>query len=218
MHSFLHDTPFPKVLGEISQKRLSGRLRLQWVDLCRTIHFKNGNIIAILSNQESESISAAGEIKDQVGLALRILQELFCWELGESVFEEGEFPGRPGLHISTGELVYKGIKNWTGGDTVKRRVMDGGSIIQLNPNFQETLLQMQLAPGDVFLLFRFDKEISFRELLALSGIPEEEFFRLIYLFQCLAIIKVQPERILPMADTPHAQEGNLELEFHGGTK
>ncbi|HJZ10539.1 MAG TPA: protein kinase, partial [Acidobacteriota bacterium] len=54
MQGQLYDRPFGEVLAEIARRNLSGKLTLSWIDLCKTIHFKDGQIIAVLSNQEGE--------------------------------------------------------------------------------------------------------------------------------------------------------------------
>lgn len=53
----LHDRPFPEVLGEIIRRKLSGKLTISWIDLYKTLHFRDGNLIAALSSQEGERFS-----------------------------------------------------------------------------------------------------------------------------------------------------------------
>ena len=50
-----------------------------------------------------------------------------------------------------------------------------------------------MKPADTFLLFRFEKDILFQDLFNLSGISEEEFYRLIYLFKCAGIVTLEEE-------------------------
>jgi serine/threonine protein kinase/CheY-like chemotaxis protein len=51
----LYDHPFAEILSEVLQKKMSGKLTLSWIDLYKNVHFKNGKITAVLSNQEGES-------------------------------------------------------------------------------------------------------------------------------------------------------------------
>ena len=55
MRGLLYDHPFAEILGEVVQRNLTGRLTLSWIDIRKNIHFKNGKIVAVLSNQEGES-------------------------------------------------------------------------------------------------------------------------------------------------------------------
>jgi len=227
----LYDRSFAEILGEIAKKNMSGKLTLSWIDLHKTIHFKSGNIIAVLSNQEGESFldlllqqhqltgekarkiqgdssdlflgysSAMQEVNHEVrekmsgdllDLAWRILQGLFSWVVGEFLFEKGEFSGQGTLQISAGEALTRGVKGWADYGTVQRRFQGGECRIDLNPDFQQLLSHIKIAPADAFMLFRFEKNILFRELFDLSGISEEEFFRLIYLFVCVGIVEIHP--------------------------
>jgi serine/threonine-protein kinase len=54
MRGLLHDQPFPEVLGQIAQQQLHGRLSVNWGQLFKQMHFNNGRLIALLSNQEGE--------------------------------------------------------------------------------------------------------------------------------------------------------------------
>ncbi len=234
MRGLLYDRPFGEVLGEIAKKNLSGKLTLSWIDLHKTIHFKSGNIIAVLSNQEGESFldlllqqhqltgqrarrikgdssdlflgysSAMQEVNPEVRkklsgelmeLASRILQGLFSWVVGEFIFEEGEFSAQGALRISAGEALTRGVKSWVDYGTIQRRFLGGLCRIDLNPDFQTLLSHIKIVPADAFMLFRFEKSILFRELFDLSGISEEEFFRLIYLFVCVGIVDIHPVSI-----------------------
>jgi hypothetical protein len=50
----LYETSFAEILGNIWRDRYTGRLTLRWLDLSKIIHFKEGIITAVLSNQEGE--------------------------------------------------------------------------------------------------------------------------------------------------------------------
>ncbi|MGH9857154.1 MAG: DUF4388 domain-containing protein, partial [Acidobacteriota bacterium] len=50
----LYDTSFAEILGNIWEEKFTGRLTLRWLDLNKVIHFKNGMITSVLSNQEGE--------------------------------------------------------------------------------------------------------------------------------------------------------------------
>jgi PAS domain S-box-containing protein len=239
LRGLLYDNPFAEILGKIASKKLSGKLTLSWFDLCKNVHFKNGQIIAVMSNQEGESFidlllkqnqlgsdkarklgtgssdlfltysSAMRELThesrqqlsgDLVDLAWRILQGMFSWLVGEYLFEEGAFQGQGSMSIPTGEVLLTGVRGWMDFPTIHRRLYGGRCKIILNPDFQSMLPVLRVGPADAFMLFRFDKSIPFRDLMDLSGISEDEFFRLIYLFACAGILTL--EEITEVRGTP----------------
>lgn len=231
MRGLLYDQPFAEILGEIIRRNLSGRLTLSWIDLRKNIHFKNGKIVAVLSNQEGESFielllrshqlstrkakqiqngsidlflhysTAISEIQPDVRenvvteihtLAWKILQGLFSWMVGEFMFESDDFRGQIALQIPAGDVLLRGIKDWVDPAMIRRRLMKGQCRIVRSPQFQNVLPAIKMKPADTFLLFRFEKDILFQDLYNLSGIAEEEFFRLIYLFKCAGVVTLEP--------------------------
>lgn len=243
MRGSIYDQPFAEILGEVLQRNLSGKLTLSWMDLCKNLHFKDGKIIAVLSNQEGERFMdvlveghhltgkmarrAKGDSFDLMAsydslfqhvapgteshlkveiaeLSQRILQGLFPWMMGEFLFEEGQFRGQHGLEIPLGELLLRGIKEWQDLSIIKQRLEQGRYNIVLRPDFEQRLKRIPISPADTFLLFRFDKSIPFQELFLLSGLPESEFLRLIYLYKCAGILDtvgLQQIRIPPKPPT-----------------
>jgi tetratricopeptide (TPR) repeat protein len=235
MRGTLYDRPLPEILGEIARLKLSGKLTLSWIDLVKTLHFKQGKIVAVLSNQEGErfyelmqqwhqiSGKKAREISESSidlfvnyssmmsdvnpdtknkmfdsiqDLGWRILQGLFSWVVGEFIFEDGNFPAQMMLEISSSDVVTRGVKEWMDFATIRRRLLGGDCKIVLAPDFDNLLKTIQIAPSDAFLLFRFENRIAFQELLNLSSVSEDDFYRLIYLFHCFGILtleKAEPE-------------------------
>jgi PAS domain S-box-containing protein len=229
MRGLIFDQPFAEVLGDVLQRSLSGKLTLSWMDLCKTVHFKNGKVIAALSNQEGERFadlllelhqldgkkaralesgsydlltsyfSLMGELspgareqmeRETQRLAWQILSGLFPWMMGEYLFEEGEFSGQHGVEISSGELLVRGTKEWQDISMIRQKLLNGRSRILLHRDFETTLKMIPIQAADSFLLFRFDHSMPFDDLFHLSGIPEEEFYRLIYLFHCAGVIGI----------------------------
>lgn len=230
MRGTLYDRPLPEILGEVSRLRLSGKLTLSWIDLVKTLHFKEGKIVAVLSNQEGErfyelmqqwhqiSGKKAREISESSmdlfvnyssmmsdvnpdtrskmfdsiqDLGWRILQGLFSWVVGEFMFEDGNFPAQLMLEISSADVVTRGVKEWMDFATIRRRLMGGNNKIVLAPDFDNLLKTIQIAPADAFLLFRFEDRIAFQELMNLSSVAEDDFYRLIYLFLCFGIVTLE---------------------------
>jgi PAS domain S-box-containing protein len=230
MRGLLYDRPFAEVLGHIAARKLSGKLTLSWFDLCKNLHFKNGEIVAVMSNQEGESFvdlllkhhqllpekarkleagssdlfsnysSAMNELtletkqklsEEMQDLAWRILQGLFSWVVGEFLFEEGEFPAQSGIQLRSGEVLISGVRGWMDFPTIHRCTYGGRCRIELNPDFQRILPVLSVGPSDAFILFRFERSVPFHELRDLSGMSDDEFFRLIYLFSTVGILHLQ---------------------------
>jgi hypothetical protein len=241
----LYDRPFPEILAEIARRSLTGRLLLHWMDLRKELHFKNGRIKAVYSNQEGEkfvecvlknhriSIPAAREAlsrssssveqylsitreanpealqtmaRDLHTLARQIMKGLFRQSMGDFVFEEGGISEQYGLDIDPYRILVEGIKDWMDIDPVKRRIPMNGCRIELNPQFQEILRAVPASPSDVFLLFRFENSISFDHLQTITGIAEENFARLIYLFLCLRVLDLAEQKYSAYHITPRYQQ------------
>ena len=148
-------------------------------------------------------------------LGWRILQGLFSWVVGEFIFEDGKFPAQLMLEIQTADIVTRGVKEWMDFATIRRRLMNGKCRIVLAPDHDRLLKSIKIAPADAFLLFRFENNITFQELLNLSGVQEEAFYRLIYLFHCFGIITLSkmdddsagaPSRKLERTPVPPARK------------
>jgi tetratricopeptide (TPR) repeat protein len=62
-----------------------------------------------------------------------------------------------------------------------------------------------MKPTDTFLLFRFEDHMSFQELFPITGISEDEFYRLIYVFLCSDVVtieEIKAETTTPTRETP----------------
>ena len=55
MKGSLHDISFAEILGRIWRERMSGKLTLSWIDVYKTLHFRDGKLISALSSQEGET-------------------------------------------------------------------------------------------------------------------------------------------------------------------
>lgn len=131
--------------------------------------------------------------RDLQGLALQILQALFRQSFGDFVFEEGVYCEQYGLGMDGREILLLGIKEWMDQETVSNRTFRAHCRMELRTGFQEILKSFPASPSDVFLLFRFDKTILFDQLQLITGIPEPQFSRLIYLFTVLQVLNLKEE-------------------------
>ncbi|HMD80054.1 MAG TPA: DUF4388 domain-containing protein, partial [Anaerolineales bacterium] len=140
--------------------------------------------------------------------ALKIVESLFAWLTGEFIFEDGDFPVQLNLEISMHDTVTEGVRLWMDYDVIRRKLFDGACSIQHDVNFIRYLRDLNLEPSDRFLLFRFENEIDYGKLFGISGISQEEFGRLIYLFHCFGLIHIvskasgstaRPEESLPFS-------------------
>jgi hypothetical protein len=145
-------------------------------------------IIEDFSLPDRKKISA-----DIQKMAWDILERLFTWLMGEFIFEQGNFPPQSGLSLDVSAILYTGTKRWCDFDFVKRRLKEGKCFIELQENYLQRLNLLKLEASDRFLLFRIDKKIRFANLLQLAAIPEEEFYRLLYLFYSLGLIGIESQ-------------------------
>ncbi len=245
MRGLLYDHPLPEVLGQIAQQQLNGKLTINWGQLFKQLHFKEGKLVALLSNQEGEDfldlvisrlpaeakvmrklqISHSSDLyqgystvvaklpldlrsrlaEDLQSHAKKIIENLFTWMTGEFIFESGEFPGQLDLEISLHDTIAHGVRKWLDYEFIRRKLFDGNCSIRHDPDFIRHLRNLNLAPSDRFLLFRFDEEIDYKKLYEISGIPQEEFGRLIYLFRCFGLIHLQPT----VGATPQKEPGEV---------
>ncbi|HSP07635.1 MAG TPA: tetratricopeptide repeat protein, partial [Acidobacteriota bacterium] len=130
------------------------------------------------------------------------------------MFELDDFSGQIALQIPATDVLLRGVKDWVDPAMIRRRLMKGQCRIVRSPEFQKVLPLIKLKPADTFLLFRFEKDILFQDLFNLSGIHEEEFYRLIYLFRSAGIVSLEeisqdqhaarPHRKTPAAHVPAA--------------
>jgi tetratricopeptide (TPR) repeat protein len=245
MNGLLYDVSIPEILGRISQERLNGKLTLNWGKLYKHFHFRDGRVIAVLSNQEGEAFSdlvishlpADGKMirnlradqssdlyqtyttvlrkippdlrlrlsHDLRERTLKIVENMFSWMMGEFLFETGEFPGQLDLEMQVQDVVAKGVRYWLDYEFIQSKVMNGRCNIRLKPDFIRLLRDVNLAPSDRFLLFRFEQEIAYEKLLEISGISREEFARLLFLFHCLCLVDL--EKSESSASTKPSAEG-----------
>ncbi|MCI0412401.1 protein kinase [bacterium] len=231
MRGLLYDHPLPEVLGQIAQQQLNGKLTINWGQLFKQLHFKEGKLVALLSNQEGEDfidlvisrlpaeakmmrklqISKSSDLyhgystvveklpadlrarlsEDLLAHAEKIIQNLFTWMTGEFIFESGDFPGQLDLEISLHDTITNGVRKWLDYEFIRKKLFEGNCLIRHDPEFIRHLRNLNLEPSDRFLLFRFEEEIDYGKLYEISGISQEEFGRLIYLFRCFGLIHLQ---------------------------
>jgi tetratricopeptide (TPR) repeat protein len=141
---------------------------------------------------------------------------MFAWLTGEFIFEAGEFPRQLNLEISMHDTVTDGVRRWMDYDVIRGKLFEGACLIRHDPSFIRYLRDLNLEPSDRFLLFRFENEIDYRELFEISGISQEEFGRLIYLFHCFGLIHivnkaagspVPPQESVPFSKEPFVGAG-----------
>ncbi|HSE39168.1 MAG TPA: protein kinase, partial [Acidobacteriota bacterium] len=124
-------------------------------------------------------------------LSWKILNGLFSWLVGEVIFESSQTPARMMIQIPLSEALIRGVKETADFNFIRRRLLWGKCRIRKSSDFQRNLMALKMKSSDTFMLFRFEDQIPFAELLPLTGLPEEEFYRLIYLFLCNDVLKIE---------------------------
>jgi PAS domain S-box-containing protein len=131
---------------------------------------------------------------DATDLAWKILQGIFSWIVGEVMFETGGSAPQALFQLPAGEVLVRGIKEFADPGLIHRRLNWGRCRIRKDTEFQKKLLNIKMKPADAFLLFRFEDSVDFQDLFPVSGIAEEEFYRLIYLFNCSGVVSIEELR------------------------
>jgi PAS domain S-box-containing protein len=149
------------------------------------------------------------EARNRVGsemqeLSWKILSGLFSWLVGEVMFEASTSPPKMMLNIPVSEALARGVKESADLNFIKRRLFWGKCKIKKSPEFQKNLTNLKMKPTDTFLLFRFEDQMTFQELFPITGISEDEFYRLIYVFLCSDVVtieEIKAESATPIRDT-----------------
>jgi PAS domain S-box-containing protein len=153
------------------------------------------------------------EARSRVGsemqeLSWKILSGLFSWLVGEVMFEASTTPPKMMIQIPVSEALARGVKDSADLNFIKRRLFWGKCRIKKSPEFQKNLTNLKMKPTDTFLLFRFEDHMTFQELFPITGISEDEFYRLIYVFLCADVVKIEEikaETVTPTRETPKRQ-------------
>ena len=124
-------------------------------------------------------------------LSWKILSGLFSWLVGEVMFEASTSPPKMMLNIPVSEALARGVKESADLNFIKRRLFWGKCKIKKSPEFQKNLSNLKMKPTDTFLLFRFEDQMTFQELFPITGISEDEFYRLIYVFLCSDVVTIE---------------------------
>jgi len=136
------------------------------------------------------------EARSRVGsemheLSWKILTGLFSWLVGEVIFEASPSPPKMMINIPVSEALARGVKESADLNFIKRRLFWGKCKIKKSPEFQKNLVNLKMKPTDTFLLFRFEDHTTFQELFPMTGISEDEFYRLIYVFLCSDVVTIE---------------------------
>ncbi|MCI0444671.1 protein kinase [bacterium] len=153
------------------------------------------------------------EARSKVGsemqeLSWKILSGLFSWLVGEVMFEASTSPPKMMLNIPVSEALARGVKESADLNFIKRRLFWGKCKIKKSPEFQKNLTSLKMKPTDTFLLFRFEEQMTFQELFPITGISEDEFYRLIYVFLCSDVVtieEIKAEAAAPIREAPKRQ-------------
>ena len=132
-------------------------------------------------------------------LSWKILNGLFSWLVGEVIFESSQTPARMMIQIPLSDALVRGVKETADYNFIRRRLFWGKCRIRKSDDFQKNLMALKMKSSDTFLLFRFEDQISFAELFPITGLREEEFYRLIYLFLCCDVVKIEEVQAEPLA-------------------
>jgi tetratricopeptide (TPR) repeat protein len=143
-----------------------------------------------------------------------IILSLFTWLDGEYRFNEQKLPADEvsPLRISSGELIYEGI----------RQITDFARLCRLLPPF-DTVLRMSTDPRDLFqsvvvtpperqLLLLIDGDRTIHDLLAAALLPTIHTLQLLYFMMAIGIIQIKPTGDAEAHAGDSQRRRQLELE------
>src|SRR6185312_3365164 len=113
------------------------------------------------------------------------------WAAGDYVFEEGDFPEQPNIRIDASELLSRGIHHHADSAAISRKLHHGKANIIMSADCAERLRSVHFSSSERSLLLKTEKGISFSEFHSLSKLPKDMFSRVVYLFSCLGLVRVE---------------------------
>ena len=166
------------------------------------------------------SATAAEQIQTkQVGDVLRLA---LLWTDGAWEFESrSRLEEKLNLNLDVGSLLLEAARRLPA-EFIGSRFSDRAEVIS---PVTDPLVNNNLLPAEVFLLSRLDQPMSLRELIAISGIGEQETLQLVYSLALTGIVqreqwksvlrdqKPAPRPVEPVAAPPVEREQPREIEL-----
>ncbi len=118
-----------------------------------------------------------------------IVKSLGEWERGDYRFDEQARVEESPLSLNTRNLILAGARQVRANNAFRYVLGDRHTEIKLVPGAEKYFSQLELLPQEAFLLTRLETSIEIGELLAISGLPEEETLRSLYVLYCAGLIK-----------------------------
>ena len=213
MNGQLEQHPLAELITEISERGLSGTMRLQHQQNKAAVYFEEGKVIYAASNMahmrlaqylkqhrliSEQQLSTLGNnrsdlslvsqlcasgILDHAGVLLVIANQVsdllrisLAWSDGSWDFDDARLSDSVRVTVDMPALLLQGARNmpW---ELVAARFKDPNEIISPVANVPDFA---SLSPADGFVLSRVDGPIPLHELLAVSGLRDEEGTRTIY--------------------------------------
>jgi tetratricopeptide (TPR) repeat protein len=118
-----------------------------------------------------------------------IIKSVSEWEGGDYCFDEQARVEESPLGLNTRNLILAGARQVRASNALWYALGDRHTEIKLVPGTEKYFPQLELLPQEAFLLTRLETSIEISELLAISGLPEEETLRSLYALCCAGLIK-----------------------------
>lgn len=153
-------------------------------------------------------VSAAAAEQVQTKQAADVLRLALLWTDGAWEFESRSRLEEPlNLKLDVGSLLLEAARRLPA-EFVASRFSDRAEVIRPVTN---PLVNNNLLPAEVFLLSRLDQPMSLRELVAISGIGEQETLQLVYSLALTGIIQREHWKIV-LRDQKPAPPPRLPVE------
>ena len=166
MNGQLSEHPLAELIREISSMSVGGRLRLEHDRVKVVAYFDHGNFLYAASNLRT--------LKTRVADVLRLA---LLWTEGSWEFDSQARLNEPfTTNIDIGRLLLEAARRLPAKFAASRFGNPAETITPL----AEPLANDNLLPAEVFLLSRLDRPMSLREVIAISGLGEEQALAIVY--------------------------------------
>jgi tetratricopeptide (TPR) repeat protein len=165
-----------------------------------------------------EVLSQSGKVPREVLVGLRqeqiifILSSLYEWRKGEYKLEDyvsaDEKKPAP-LNITTPGLILQAARRFQDADKLSRLLRDVSAPRQVTPEAFTKCAQWQLQPEEGYLLTRLDAPMAITDLMMISGLPESETLRALYVLECAGLVAVREPKSLPIRQNADDARNNV---------
>jgi tetratricopeptide (TPR) repeat protein len=170
-----------------------------------------------------ELLSQSGKVPREVLVGLRqeqiifILSSLYEWRKGEYKLEDNlsadEKKPAP-LNITTPGLILQAARRFQDADKLSRLLRNVSAPRQMMSEAFTKCAQWHLQPEEGYLLTRLDAPMTITDLTMISGLPESETLRALYVLECAGLVAVQEQESAPIRQNKKTADAKNNVPLH----